>query len=64
MMYVIVGRVFGNVDLDEPIRYAIGDPIESWLHKLLCLDVANYIPNIDGRCEYKFLYFNIRIYYK
>ena len=30
-------------------RQSIGDPIESWLHKLLCLYVANYIPNIDGR---------------
>lgn len=45
----VSGRVFRKVDLDEPIRYAAGDPIESWLHKLLCLDAANYIPNIDGR---------------
>ncbi|KAH9311210.1 hypothetical protein KI387_026245, partial [Taxus chinensis] len=45
----VSGRVFRKVDLDESIRYGAGDPIESWLHKLLCLDAANYIPNIDGR---------------
>ena len=27
-----------EVSLHEPIRYAAGDPIESWLHELLCLD--------------------------
>lgn len=40
------GRVFKKVDLSESIRYASGDPIESWLNGLLCLDVTNYIPPI------------------
>lgn len=27
-----------EIELSTPIRYSIGDPIESWLNKLLCLD--------------------------
>lgn len=42
-----VGRLFKKIELSESIRYASGDPIESWLHALLCLDVANSIPNIS-----------------
>lgn len=41
------GRLFKKIELVESIRYASGDPIESWLNGLLCLDVANYIPNIN-----------------
>ncbi|GAB2282952.1 hypothetical protein Dimus_017486 [Dionaea muscipula] len=41
------GRLFKKIELSESIRYASGDPIESWLNGLLCLDVANYIPNIS-----------------
>lgn len=41
------GRLFKKIDLNESIRYASGDPIESWLNALLCLDVANAIPNIS-----------------
>ncbi|XP_059624435.1 RNA cytidine acetyltransferase 1-like [Cornus florida] len=41
------GRLFKKIELSESIRYASGDPIESWLHALLCLDVANSIPNIS-----------------
>ena len=33
------GRSLREVSLDEPIRYAPGDPVERWLNKLLCLDV-------------------------
>ncbi|OBA26154.1 DUF699-domain-containing protein [Hanseniaspora valbyensis NRRL Y-1626] len=33
------GRHLREVTLDEPIRYAPGDPVEKWLNKLLCLDV-------------------------
>lgn len=33
-----VGRTLREVVLDEPIRYAPGDPVEKWLNKLLCLD--------------------------
>ncbi|QPG76232.1 killer toxin resistant protein [Brettanomyces nanus] len=35
----IRARNLVEVTLDEPIRYAPGDPVESWLGKLLCLDV-------------------------
>ncbi|KAI0493619.1 hypothetical protein KFK09_023740 [Dendrobium nobile] len=41
------GRLFKKMELHESIRYASSDPIESWLNGLLCLDVANYIPNIS-----------------
>ncbi|CAM9001786.1 unnamed protein product [Rhodiola kirilowii] len=41
------GRLFKKVELNESIRYAPGDPAESWLNGLLCLDVANSIPNIS-----------------
>lgn len=34
----ISSRSLIEVTLDEPIRYAPGDPVESWLNKLLCLD--------------------------
>ncbi|KAF9609215.1 hypothetical protein IFM89_014409 [Coptis chinensis] len=40
------GRIFKKVELSESIRYASGDPIESWLHGLLCLDVTSSIPPI------------------
>lgn len=33
-----LGRTLREVVLDEPIRYAPGDPVEQWLNKLLCLD--------------------------
>lgn len=35
-----LGRELREVTLDEPIRYAPGDPVEKWLNKLLCLDVS------------------------
>ncbi|KAL5818538.1 hypothetical protein ACOSQ3_022419 [Xanthoceras sorbifolium] len=41
------GRLFKKIELSESIRYASGDPIESWLNALLCLDVMNSIPNIS-----------------
>ncbi|GAB2220812.1 hypothetical protein Droror1_Dr00008485 [Drosera rotundifolia] len=41
------GRLFRKIELSKSIRYASGDQIESWLNGLLCLDVANYIPNIS-----------------
>ncbi|OAE26338.1 hypothetical protein AXG93_4324s1040 [Marchantia polymorpha subsp. ruderalis] len=43
------GRVFKEVELAEPIRYAAGDPIEIWLNELLCLDAANHISSVEGR---------------
>ncbi len=30
-------------------RYAPGDPIESWLHELLCLDAAQHLPKPPAR---------------
>lgn len=49
-------RLFKKIELNESIRYACGDPIETWLNELLCLDLANSIPNISrlpppGDCE-------------
>lgn len=32
---------FSELNLEEPIRYGRKDPIESWLHNLLCLDSTN-----------------------
>ncbi|KAM0849436.1 hypothetical protein ACQ4PT_053744 [Festuca glaucescens] len=40
-------RLFKKIELNESIRYASGDPIETWLNELLCLDLANSIPNIS-----------------
>ncbi len=36
----VLGRTLREVTLDEPIRYAPGDPVEKWLNKLLCLDAS------------------------
>jgi N-acetyltransferase 10 len=30
-----------EIELSTPIRYSSGDPVESWLNKLLCLDCAS-----------------------
>lgn len=41
------GRVLREITLSEPIRYSLGDPVEAWLNKLLCLDAtiaANRFP--------------------
>lgn len=34
-------RSLHELSLEEPIRYAPNDPVESWLNRLLCLDVVN-----------------------
>ncbi|XP_010548049.1 PREDICTED: RNA cytidine acetyltransferase 1 [Tarenaya hassleriana] len=39
------GCLFKKIELNESIRYASGDPIESWLNGLLCLDVASCLPS-------------------
>ncbi|CDK24470.1 unnamed protein product [Kuraishia capsulata CBS 1993] len=36
----IRSRSLTEITLDEPIRYAPGDPVEKWLNKLLCLDAT------------------------
>ncbi|KAK9283235.1 hypothetical protein L1049_011471 [Liquidambar formosana] len=41
------GRLFQKLELKESIRYASGDPIESWLNGLLCLDITSSIPPIS-----------------
>ena len=33
-------RALKEITLDEPIRYGAGDPVEDWLHRVLCLDVT------------------------
>ncbi|MCO5612539.1 hypothetical protein L7F22_066807 [Adiantum nelumboides] len=43
------GRTFREVELSEPIRYSVGDPVEAWLNELLCLNAANHIPKLQGR---------------
>lgn len=43
-----IGRLFKKIELNESIRYAAGDPIESWLHGLLCLDATNSVPKLSG----------------
>ncbi|KAI4345160.1 hypothetical protein L6164_012312 [Bauhinia variegata] len=43
----VSGRLFKKIELNESIRYASRDPIESWLNSLLCLDVTNSVPNLS-----------------
>ncbi|KAH7837333.1 hypothetical protein Vadar_012678 [Vaccinium darrowii] len=38
---------FRKLELQESIRYSCGDPIESWLNRLLCLDITNSAPPIS-----------------
>ncbi|KAI9171803.1 RNA cytidine acetyltransferase [Paramyrothecium foliicola] len=35
-----VSRKLREITLSEPIRYGLGDPVEKWLNKLLCLDAT------------------------
>lgn len=35
-----LGRVLHEVTLEESIRYKSGDPVEKWLHDLLCLEAS------------------------
>ncbi|OLQ01371.1 UPF0202 protein KRE33 [Symbiodinium microadriaticum] len=39
-------RTLRELSLEEPIRYAPGDPVESWLGRLLCLDSAQ-VPKLQ-----------------
>lgn len=34
------GRVLHEVELNESVRYAMGDDVENWLNELLCLDAS------------------------
>ncbi|KAJ2958713.1 hypothetical protein NQZ79_g5745 [Umbelopsis isabellina] len=42
------GRSLREIKLEEPIRYAVNDPVEKWLNKLLCLDATIVSKNIQG----------------
>nr|CCC47982.1 conserved hypothetical protein, fragment [Trypanosoma vivax Y486] len=33
-------RLLREISMSDPIRYGPGDPVEKWLHKLLCLDAT------------------------
>ena len=44
------GRVLKELKLEEPIRYGDSDPIEAWLHQLLCLDVSSESTGAAGGC--------------
>ena len=37
-------RTLKEIEMTIPIRYAIKDPIESWLHSFLCLDSTTAVP--------------------
>nr|ALU63749.1 N-acetyltransferase 10 [Haliotis madaka] len=43
------GRVLHEISLTESIRYADGDPVESWLNSILCLESGS-IPRILSGC--------------
>ena len=45
------GRSLREASLEEPIRYAAGDPVEAWLNALLCLDAASALPPV-GSCPH------------
>lgn len=48
-LHLLSGRTLREAVLSDPIRYARGDAIEQWLHKLLCLDVAT-LPRVMTGC--------------
>ncbi|KAL5109575.1 RNA cytidine acetyltransferase [Taenia crassiceps] len=42
-------RLLYEVSLKEAIRYANGDPVESWLNNLLCLDCGEMLFSADSK---------------
>lgn len=48
---VITGRLLKELQMQVPIRYGNGDPIEKWLNDLLCLDAAN-VRKIASGCPH------------
>ena len=36
-------RKLTTINLEEPIRYGMGDDIERWLNELCCLDASEHI---------------------
>ena len=45
-------RQFKDLKLEEPIRYAAGDPVEKWLNMLLCMDAATIVPPLVFGCPH------------
>lgn len=45
------GRSLREITLNDPIRYASGDGVESWLNNLLCLD-ATVVKSIQSGCPH------------
>jgi len=41
-------RIFRDIVLEEPIRYAAGDRVEEWMNALLCLNANQHVPRILG----------------
>ena len=46
------GTVLHEIELQEPIRYALNDPIEKWLYKLLCLDCTSVQYRLRNGCPH------------
>ena len=46
------GRVFRDIQLEEPIRYSAGDHVESWLNELLCLDSSKHGTRMTMGCPH------------
>ncbi|KCV71673.1 tRNA(Met) cytidine acetyltransferase [Fonticula alba] len=44
-------RSLREIKLEEPIRYAAGDPIEKWLNDILCLDCTS-VPRLSTGCPH------------
>jgi N-acetyltransferase 10 len=42
------GRALQEISLTEPIRYAVQDPVEAWLHQLLCLNVGDVPKGVNA----------------
>ena len=40
VIYKKDGSILKEIELEEPIRYGVNDPIEKWLNDLLCLDAT------------------------
>ena len=46
------GRLLRELKLEVPIRYSAGDEVESWLHRLLCLDATDKTPALKHGCPH------------
>lgn len=48
--FSLVNRMLCEVSLHQPIRYSDSDPVEKWLHDVLCLDVSNNLLRFPSMC--------------